>query len=224
VKSSLRARVVLLAAASGYALVVSACGTGTPGGSGSPASSSPAGAAVTSSPAVAVPASDRPFGAGCGGAVPRTGAGSFQGMAQAPVVLAASNDPALSSFVIAVQRANLSDSLDSLQGITVLAPVNAAFSAVPGAALHRLLADTPTLTAVLTHHVIQGRLTPGQLVGTHVTLDNDTVTIAASPTGFAVAAGQTLTGTKPARVICGNVQTQNATVYLIDQVLKPPAS
>lgn len=222
-KGTLRARVAVGVAALGYALVVTACGVGAPGGTTSQASTSPASAAATAAPEVAIPASDRPFGAGCS-AVPATGAGSFSDMAQDPVVLAASRNRALASFVIAVQTANLGDSLNSLQGITVLAPVDTAFRAVPTLQLHRLMADTAALTQVLTHHVIQGRLTPAQLVGTHTTLDNDTVTITASGAGFSVAAGQTLAGAKPAGVICGNVQTANATVYLIDQVLKPPPS
>ena len=62
----------------------------------------------------------------------------------------------------------------------MLAPANAAFDAVPADALQALLADNAQLTAVLTHHVIQGRLTPDQLAGTHTTLNNDEVTIEGS--------------------------------------------
>lgn len=222
-KSTLRARVAAGIAAAGYALVVTACGTGAPTGTAASASTSPARATDAGGPAVAIPASDRPFGTGCS-AVPPSGVGSLRGLAQQPVVLAASNIPALSDFVVSVQKANLGDSLNSLQGITVLAPVNSAFHAIPGARLQGLLADTAALTQVLTHHVLQGRLTPGQLLGTHTTLDNDPVTITAAGTGFVVAAGETVAGARPATVICGNVQTANATVYLIDQVLKPPAS
>jgi uncharacterized surface protein with fasciclin (FAS1) repeats len=221
VRSTLRARLAVGVAAAGYALVISACGAGSPAGTSSQASTSPSRAVGPAAPTIVIPASDRPFGAGCG-AVPASGAGSPGDMARAPVVLAASHDPALASFVVAVQTANLADSLNSLEGITVLAPVNTAFRAVPGVQMHRLLADTAALTQVLTHHVIQGRLTPAQLLGTHTTLDNDTVTITVSAAGFTVAAGQTLAGVEPATVVCGNVQTANATIYLVDQVLKPP--
>jgi uncharacterized surface protein with fasciclin (FAS1) repeats len=141
-------------------------------------------------------------------------------MAAAPVATAASANPALSTLVQAVTAANLGDSLNTQQNITVLAPADPAFQAVPADALHALLADNAQLTAVLTHHVIQGRLTPGQLAGTHTTLNNDQVTIEGSGEHFTFAAAGTFVG-KEGSVICGNVQTANATVYIIDQVLKP---
>jgi uncharacterized surface protein with fasciclin (FAS1) repeats len=77
---------------------------------------------------------------------------------------------------------------------------------------------------VLTHHVIDGRLGPDQLAGEHTTLNGDTVTVEGSGEDFTVAAEGTVTGEAPASVICGNVQTANATVYIIDQVLTPPAA
>ena len=50
------------------------------------------------------------------------------------------------------------------------------------------------------------------------------MTIEGSGEDFTIAADQTLLGTTPASVICGNVQTANATVYVIDQVLAPAAA
>ena len=87
-----------------------------------------------------------------------------------------------------------------------------------------LLRDKAQLTAVLTHHVIEGRLSPGQLAGEHTTLNGDTETIEGSGEDFTIAADQTVVGKADAGVICGNVQTANATVYVIDQVLTPPAA
>jgi uncharacterized surface protein with fasciclin (FAS1) repeats len=122
-----------------------------------------------------------------------------------------------------VTAANLGDTLNSTDDITVLAPANPAFEGVPADALQALLADTPMLTTVLTHHVIPGRLTPEELAGTHKTLNNDEVTIAGEGEAFSVAMDGTVIGME-ASVICGNVQTANATVYIIDQVLKPAAA
>jgi uncharacterized surface protein with fasciclin (FAS1) repeats len=172
----------------------------------------------SSSPA-AEPATDEPFGAGCT-AVPADGEGSFTGMTDDPVATAASNNPVLSTLVSAVVQANLVDTLNTTPDITVIAPANPAFEAIPPDALNAVLADTAQLTAVLTHHVIPGRLSPDQLAGTHTTVKGDQVTIEGSGESFTVA--QTLTGT-PASVICGNVQTANATVYIVDQVLQPTA-
>jgi uncharacterized surface protein with fasciclin (FAS1) repeats len=77
---------------------------------------------------------------------------------------------------------------------------------------------------VLTHHVIDGRLAPEDLAGTHTTLNGDEVTIEGSGEDFTVAAEGTVLGQMDAGVVCGDVQTANATVYIIDQVLAPPAS
>ncbi|GAB3305459.1 hypothetical protein GCM10027451_11700 [Geodermatophilus aquaeductus] len=168
---------------------------------------------------MAEPASDEPFGAGCT-AVPADGEGSFSGMTDDPVATAASNNPVLSTLVQAVTAANLVDTLNTTDDITVIAPANPAFEAIPADQLQAVLADQATLTQILTHHVIPGRLSPDQLAGTHTTVAGDEVTIEGSGESFTVA--QTVTGT-PASVICGNVQTANATVYIVDQVLAPAA-
>jgi uncharacterized surface protein with fasciclin (FAS1) repeats len=220
VKSTLLTRGALLTAVSSLAITLSACGSDD--SSTSSAAADTGSASSSAAESSAMPVSDEPFGAGCS-AVPADGEGSFTGMTDDPVATAAGNNPALSTLVGAVTAANLGDSLNSAQDVTVLAPANPAFEAVPADALNALLADTPQLTAVLTHHVIQGRLAPDELAGTHTTLNNDEVTIEGSGQDFSIAADGTVVGTK-ASVICGNVQTVNATVYIIDQVLEPAVS
>jgi uncharacterized surface protein with fasciclin (FAS1) repeats len=202
------------------AVGLTACSSDSDSSSASGSSSSPATSSSAASSSSA--AMDQPFGAACS-QVPADGAGSLAGMATSPVATAASNNPALSTLVQAVSAANLVDSLNSQQDITVLAPANPAFQAVPADTLNAVLADVPQLTSILTHHVIQGRLSPDQLAGQQTTLNNDTVTIEGSGENFTVSGDQTVTG-QPATVICGNVQTANATVYIIDQVLKPQAA
>jgi uncharacterized surface protein with fasciclin (FAS1) repeats len=219
VKNNLLTRGVLITAATSLAITLSACGSDD--AAESSASADTSSSAMESSEPSAEPMSDEPFGAGCS-AVPADGEGSFTGMADDPVATAASNNPALSTLVAAVTAANLGDTLNTTDDITVLAPANPAFEAVPADALQGLLADTPALTTVLTHHVIPGRLTPEELAGTHTTLNNDEVTIEGSGQSFTIAGGGTVTGT-PGSVVCGNVQTANATVYIIDQVLAPPS-
>jgi uncharacterized surface protein with fasciclin (FAS1) repeats len=192
------------------------------GGCGSSSDSSPPVAEATPA-ATAEAGSDRPFGIDCS-AVPPTGEGSFAGMADDRVGTAGSRTPAMAGWTAAVRAAALEAALNAQEDVTVLAPVDAAFAAVPADARAGLLADTPRLTAVLTHHVIQGRLAPEQLAGTHTTLNNDQVTIDVSPQAFTVAKEGTLVGAAPATVVCGNVPTANAVVYVIDQVLTPPAA
>ena len=69
------------------------------------------------------------------------------------------------------------------------------------------------LTTVLTYHVVEGKLSPEMLAGTHKTLQGGTLEIAGSGEDFKVN-GQS-------SVVCGNVQTANATVYIVDNVLVP---
>ena len=152
------------------------------------------------------------FGPACS-SVPASGAGSFSGMTKAPVALAASHNPVLSTLVAAVEKAGLVDTLDNAKGLTVFAPDNAAFSAVPRASLQRILSDRAELTKLLEYHVIAGRLGPAALVGVHKTIEGATVSVAGSGTHFDV------NGTSA--VVCGNVQTANATVYIVSRVLTP---
>ena len=160
------------------------------------------------------------FGPACAG-VPADGPGSFAGMAGAPLGTAVAANPLLTTLAGAVRNANLLDALNSASDVTVLAPVDAAFVAVPRATLDPLLADSARLTQTLTHHVLQGRLTPEELPGQHTTLAGDTVTVTGSGQQLGVPADGTLAGGTAAAVVCGDVQTANATVYLVDQVLAP---
>ncbi|GAA2133826.1 fasciclin domain-containing protein [Nocardioides bigeumensis] len=153
------------------------------------------------------------FGPACG-EVPADGAGSFVGMATEPVANAASANPLLSTLVAAVTAADLVDTLNSADGITVFAPANPAFDAFSKKQLNGLLKDKETLTKVLTHHVVAGQLSPDDLAGEHETLAGDMLTVEGEGEDFTV-------GTEGAAVLCGNVPTANATVYIIDTVLMP---
>ncbi|MFI6981572.1 fasciclin domain-containing protein [Embleya sp. NPDC050154] len=179
-----------------------------PSSAGSP--SSAAGAPGGANPASA------PFGSACS-AVPATGAGSFTGMAMDPVATAASHNPVLSTLVTAVQTAGLVDTLNTAQDITVFAPTNDAFAKLPKETLDKVLADKAMLTRILTYHVVGQRLAPARLDnGSFETLEKQSLTTKGS--------GETYTVNGTSKVVCGNVQTGNATVYLVDTVLMPPAS
>ena len=153
------------------------------------------------------------FGAGCS-AVPADGAGSFNGMATEPVATAASANPALKTLVAAVGAAGLGDTLNSTEDITVFAPTEDAFAKISKKDLNGLLADKAALITVLTYHVVPGQLSPEDVAGTHKTLEGEDVTVEGSGEDFTVGAAK-------ATVVCGNVPTANATVYVIDSVLMP---
>ncbi|WP_069769396.1 fasciclin domain-containing protein [Streptomyces sp. LUP30] len=211
----IRRTAVTLAAAAVLPLALSAC---SGSGSDSTSSDSSTKASVSASDdgmagSGSTASADQPFGTACS-AVPKTGAGSFDGMAQAPVATAASNNPALSTLVAAVKKAGLVDTLNNAQNITVFAPTNDAFAKIPKATLDKVLNDKVQLTKILTYHVVGQKLTPKDLEkGSFDTLEKSKVTTSGS--------GESYTVNDSVKVVCGNVQTANATVYIIDSVLMP---
>jgi uncharacterized surface protein with fasciclin (FAS1) repeats len=159
-------------------------------------------------------------GPGCAdyaAAVPE-GAGSVEGMAQDPVAVAASNNPLLTTLVSAVsgQLNPQVDLVDTLNGdeFTVFAPVDDAFAKLPEETVASLAKprNADTLTSVLTYHVVPGQIAPSDIAGEQTTVQGETVEVSGSGDDLMV---------NDAAVICGGVQTDNATVYLIDSVLMP---
>jgi uncharacterized surface protein with fasciclin (FAS1) repeats len=211
-KITMRAtKITAIAAALVFSASLAACG----GDDSSKDTAAPAAAttAASAAPSMATMDSMVNFGSGCA-AVPTDSAnpGSFDAMAKQPVATAASGNPLLSTLVTAVKQAGLVDTLNTAKALTVFAPTNEAFAKIPAADLKAVLADKKTLTSILTYHVVEGKLTPAELAGTHKTIEGDSVTIEGSGNDFKV---------DDASVICGNVQTANATVYIIDSVLMP---
>jgi uncharacterized surface protein with fasciclin (FAS1) repeats len=208
-------KLAVTAAAAVGAITLSGCATAAaPATAPAPAAAPSAAPAPAAAPSMAPSAASAPFGPGCA-AVPTdpSNPGSFAAMAKVPVATAASGNPLLSTLVTAVKQAGLVDTLNTAQNITVFAPTNDAFAKIPKADLDKVLADKATLTRILTYHVVPGRLAPAQLAGTHKTLEGGELTVAGSGTSFTVNGNSS--------VVCGNVQTTNATVYVIDTVLMP---
>ncbi|MGB0190702.1 MAG: fasciclin domain-containing protein [Nocardioides sp.] len=156
-------------------------------------------------------AGDQVFGPACD-AVPTSGAGSFDGMVQDPVATAASNNPLLGTLVTAVGEAGLVDTLNDAEALTVFAPTDDAFGAIPEEDLNAVLADKDTLTSILTYHVLPGQMGPEDVTGEQETLQGGTVEVDGDTDGMTV---------NGANVLCGNIPTANATVYVIDTVLMP---
>jgi uncharacterized surface protein with fasciclin (FAS1) repeats len=172
---------------------------------------------MTSEPMTSEPMTGTPSGAACA-AVPTDGEGSVAGMADDPVGTAASNNPLLSTLVAAVSAAGLVDTLDTGGPFTVFAPINTAFDKIDPATLESVLADTDALTGILTYHVLPEQLSGADLVagGTFATVNGAELAVAQVNDTLVVNGGA-------AAVLCGDVPTANATVFLIDSVLMPPA-
>jgi len=160
-------------------------------------------------------------GTGCAAyaeAVP-DGAGSVAGMAKDPVATAASNNPILTTLTAAVSGGlnpdvNLVDTLNGDE-FTVFAPVDDAFAKIDPATIETLKTDSTLLTSILTYHVVPGQILPADIDGTHTTVNGADLEVTGS--------GDNIMVNGQSAVICGGVQTANATVYLIDTVLMPPA-
>jgi uncharacterized surface protein with fasciclin (FAS1) repeats len=200
----------MAALSAGVAFGAAACGSSS--SPSSSASSAPASHAAAA-PAQSAQSASAPFGPACA-AVPSSGAGSFQGMSTAPVATAASANPVLSTLVTAVKKAGLVDTLNSASSITVFAPENSAFAKIPPATLKKVLADKAELTKILTYHVAGGQVSTSQFSAgdTVKTLEGGKVTLAKMGSTYTV---------NGAKVVCGDVHTANATVYIISSVLTP---
>jgi uncharacterized surface protein with fasciclin (FAS1) repeats len=196
-----------------------ACGSDSDSSSSSGASteSSMASPTTMADPSMAGDLTMANFGPGCA-AVPTSGAGSFSGMAEDPAATAASNNPALSTLVSAVDAAGLVDTLNGEGPFTIFAPTNDAFAEIPQSTLDSLLADpTGDLTKILTYHVVAGEsLNAAQLAekGTVTSVEGGEIQVAKS--------GDTIEINGESAVVCGNVKVGNGTVQIIDTVLMPP--
>jgi uncharacterized surface protein with fasciclin (FAS1) repeats len=220
-----RSLTAIVGLAAGLTLVAAACGSDGNDSPTAPASpTTQAADQMTPAPSASNAGAGAmqaamPFGPACS-SVPADGAGSFAGMAQDPAATAASNNPALSTLVSAVSAAGLVDTLNGPGPFTIFAPANTAFAKIDPATLDTLLADPKgDLTKILTYHVVAGqKLSADELVkaGSLKTVEGDAITIAQD--------GSTVKVNGSSSVVCGNIETANATVFIIDNVLTPPTT
>jgi len=209
------------------ALSLSACSTATKesatsatekASSVAESAASSASSAMTS--AMAAPAGGL-VGAGCAAYAEAnpSGPGSVAGLAADPVATAAGNSPVLTTLASALSgklnpNVNLVDTLNNGQ-FTVFAPTDDAFGKLDAATIDKLKTDTALLTSILTYHVVSGQADPMQVVGEHTTVQGAQLKVTGSGNDLMV---------NDAGVVCGGIKTSNATLYLIDTVLIPPAA
>lgn len=168
--------------------------------------------------ASAAPASSGPVGPGCADYVAAnpSGPASVGELANQTVTEAAGNVPVLTTLTAALSGqlnpdVNLVDTLESGE-FTVFAPVDTAFAAVDPAVIETLGTDSALLTDVLTYHVVAGKVSPADIEGMQTTVQGGTVEVAGDGENWTF---------NDANLICGGIETENATVYLIDGVLMP---
>jgi transforming growth factor-beta-induced protein len=140
--------------------------------------------------------------------------------------VAAANED-FSTLVAAVDAAGLQDALSDPEAtLTVFAPTNEAFEAALtalGITAEELLADTETLTSILTYHVLGETVTSADLAGagteeiTVTTLNGEDLTVVVGDDGSVSFADQTAT------VVAADVEASNGVIHVIDAVLLPPS-
>jgi len=131
------------------------------------------------------------------------------------------------TLVAAVKAAGLVDTLSSPGPFTVFAPTNAAFAKLPAGTVDTLLKpeNKDQLTAVLTYHVVPGRITAGQIAAkvkasgsaSFTTVQGGTLTFKKSATGYTVTDAKGGT----ANITIANVAQSNGMIHVIDRVLLP---
>lgn len=200
-------------------LTVAACGSSatssapsSEASAPSAASSAPASSAAASSNGVTTPADT--FGPACSKLPQGDTPGSLNAMGPEPVATAASTNPVLTKLVAAVKAVpGLADTLNSTDKITVFAPADDAFAALGDATFKQLAAAPDKLGPILQHHVVAMRYDAKGLIaaGSVKPLAGGDIQIQGSGDSMTIGG---------AHVLCGNIPTKNATVFVIDKVLQ----
>ena len=123
-------------------------------------------------------------------------------------------NPALSTLNTLVAQAGLTETLKSGGPFTVFAPTNDAFKAVPAAAMADLAKNPEKLKAVLTFHVVPGKVMAADVKNSNVKTVN----------GANVALGKAgdFVTIDSAAVVTANMVATNGVIHTVDTVLMPP--
>ncbi len=119
------------------------------------------------------------------------------------------------TFIKALDETNLTGLLKTRSGLTVFAPTDAAFAALPAGELDRLMADKPALQKLLTHHIINLSVDSTKIAGSKgpvTTVANDAVVLDGSDTTLKA---------DNANIVQADVRASNGILHVVDQVLTP---
>jgi uncharacterized surface protein with fasciclin (FAS1) repeats len=201
------------------AVTLSACGSQSPDIAPPPSQAAPpASGAATNG----ITTASQVFGPGCG-QLPQGGEpGSAQTMSGEKVAAAIASNPQLSRLTQAIQKSGVTGELNEAPSATVFAPYDAAFAAMQqndANQYNALMANAGQLADTAKYHVSVHRYTKDSLLaaGTVTTLQGASLTV--KPDGDSLTLSDN-TG-QVAHVLCGNIPTANATVFIIDKVLSP---
>ncbi|MCS6949175.1 MAG: fasciclin domain-containing protein [bacterium] len=118
------------------------------------------------------------------------------------------------TLVQAVQAAGLVETLSGPGPFTVFAPTDEAFAKIPAETLQAVLADKEKLTAILTYHVVPGKLMAADVVNSTQlqTVQGQSITVRAE--GGSVMVDN-------ANVIQTDIEADNGVIHVIDTVIMP---
>jgi len=120
------------------------------------------------------------------------------------------------TLATALQAAGLVETLKGQGPFTVFAPTDEAFAKIPKADLDALLQDKAKLTAVLTYHVVPGRVMAADVVKLH-----EAKTVQGSNLKIDASNGVKVDG---ANVIQTDIATSNGVIHVIDSVILPASN
>jgi uncharacterized surface protein with fasciclin (FAS1) repeats len=117
------------------------------------------------------------------------------------------------TLVKAVQEAGLVDTLKSKGPFTVFAPTDEAFAKLPAGTLDALLKDKQKLAAVLTYHVVPGRVMAAQVKPGQVkTVEGQSLTVTTMNGAVMI---------NNAKVLKTDIVASNGVIHVIDTVVLP---
>ncbi|MEJ2411898.1 MAG: fasciclin domain-containing protein [Anaerolineales bacterium] len=123
-------------------------------------------------------------------------------------------DGRFTTLVAAVEAAGLVDALKGEGPLTVFAPTDDAFAALPEGTVDALLADIPALTDVLLYHVVDGKVSSDQVVEL-----SQAQTLQGQYVDIQVEDGKVMIDN--AQVIITDIETSNGIIHVIDSVILP---
>ena len=133
------------------------------------------------------------------------------------IIEAAEGQADLSTFLTAVKAADLVETLSGEEAVTVFAPSNDAFAALPAGQLEALLMpeNKDQLVKILSYHVVPGKILSIDVEdGASPTVQGEELNIAVADTGVKI---------NDANVTTADIEASNGVVHIIDQVVMPPS-
>ncbi|HEY0919776.1 fasciclin domain-containing protein [Devosia sp.] len=151
------------------------------------------------------------------------GSATFSSAQAANVVETAQQAGTFGTLLAAATAAGLADALATTDSITVFAPTDEAFAALPAGTVEDLLKpeNKDKLVAILTMHVLPRELASNQLPGRSIHVRTLNTSEMLAVTKSAKARTVTVAGANTANVVAADIRADNGIIHVIDAVLLP---